>query len=242
MSVRRIRNHGQWVWQARVAYEGLRKAAFRATRDEARQAEGELLAELKASRAQAEQEGTRPATLRQLLEFYALDMAARGKGEESVGRVAYTRAVIEALMPGLLDKPVSAINDAEIFAFRTARAREGNVVRQLSPARNAPRADPAEHDQPRPPHAPGDAQAGAAGVPLPGRRVLPRGRDAGAVAPARGGAARARADAVAVPRDRQAGGADPDAAVRDPAPPPRARCTSSKASSCCRGRRAAPDR
>lgn len=28
MSVRKIRNHGKWVWQARVAYQGFRKAAF----------------------------------------------------------------------------------------------------------------------------------------------------------------------------------------------------------------------
>jgi hypothetical protein len=31
MSVKRIRNHGKWVWQARVAYRGLREAAFRAS-------------------------------------------------------------------------------------------------------------------------------------------------------------------------------------------------------------------
>jgi hypothetical protein len=47
MAVRRIKNHGKWVWQARVAYAGLRKAAFRATKDEARDAEGELRSELK---------------------------------------------------------------------------------------------------------------------------------------------------------------------------------------------------
>jgi hypothetical protein len=28
MSIRRIKNHGKWVWQARVAYQRLRKAAF----------------------------------------------------------------------------------------------------------------------------------------------------------------------------------------------------------------------
>lgn len=44
MSVKRINNHGTWVWQARVAYMGRRRAAFRATKDEARTAEGELLA------------------------------------------------------------------------------------------------------------------------------------------------------------------------------------------------------
>ena len=27
MAIRRIKNHGKWVWQARVAYRGLRRAA-----------------------------------------------------------------------------------------------------------------------------------------------------------------------------------------------------------------------
>jgi integrase len=125
MAVRRIKNHGKWVWQARVAYAGLRKATFRATKDEARDAEGELRSELKARAGQEEQEAQRPATLRQLLEFYALDMRARGKGEESVGRVEYTARTMRETLPALLDKPVSAIVDADVFAFRTARAQAG---------------------------------------------------------------------------------------------------------------------
>jgi len=131
MSVRRIRNHGKWVWQARVAVRGLRKAAIRPTRDEARQAEADLLRDLRAQAAETAAETGRPATLRQLLELYALDMQARGKGEESVDRVTYTRKVIEDLVPELLEKPVSAIGDGDIFAFRNRRAREGTVVKEL---------------------------------------------------------------------------------------------------------------
>jgi integrase len=125
MSVRRIKNH---VWQARVAFQGLRRAAFRPSREEARQAEAELLRALKVQVGQADAEAGRPATLRQLLEYYALDMRARGKGEESIIRVRYTRKVIEDVMPEWLDKPVSAIGDAEVFAFRNTRAREGTLV------------------------------------------------------------------------------------------------------------------
>jgi integrase len=125
MAIRKIKNHGKWVWQARVAYRGLRRATFRPSKDEARQAESDLLGALKAESAQAEQQGQRPATLRQLLEFYALDMRARGKGEASVCRVDYTRRSIEAVVPDLLDKPVSAIADADVFAFRDGRVREG---------------------------------------------------------------------------------------------------------------------
>lgn|SRR5262249_51595977 len=128
MSVRKIKNHGTWVWQARVAYKGRRRAAFRETKDEARTAEGELLAALKSEHGQAEQQAAAPATLRQLFEFYAEDMQSRGKAEDSVERVEYTAHAVEALMPELLDKPVTAIGDAEIFAFRNARAREGRVV------------------------------------------------------------------------------------------------------------------
>ena len=38
MSVRKIRNHGTWVWQARVAYRGARRSAIRETKELARQA------------------------------------------------------------------------------------------------------------------------------------------------------------------------------------------------------------
>lgn len=141
MSVRRIRNHGKWVWQARVAYQGLRKAAFRATREEARDAESELRRELKAQVAEADGQAQRPATLRQLLEFYAADLEARGKGQETLERATSTRLAVERLCPELLDKPVSRIGDADVFAFRNARAREGKVVREdVAGARVARRA------------------------------------------------------------------------------------------------------
>jgi hypothetical protein len=75
MSVRRIKNHGKWVYQARVAYRGRRKASFRDSKEAAREAESDLLRELKAKAAQAEEGGAKPATLRQLLEFYVDDLA-----------------------------------------------------------------------------------------------------------------------------------------------------------------------
>jgi integrase len=118
-------NGSQKVWMARVAYQGRRRARVCRTKDEARHVEGELLRALKAEAAQEEQEGARPATFRQLLELYADDLRARGRGEESVGRVDYTRRAIEAVTPELLSKAVSAIGDADVFAFRNARLREG---------------------------------------------------------------------------------------------------------------------
>ena len=128
MSVRRIKNHGTWVWQARVAYRGLRKAAFRPSKEEARDAEGELLRELKAKAAAGDQVDQAPATLRQLFAFYLEDLEARGKGADSIGRAEETQHVIERLMPELLERPVSRIGDVELYGFRQVRLREGKVL------------------------------------------------------------------------------------------------------------------
>lgn len=125
MSVRRLKNHGKWVWQARVAYRGLRKAAFRETREAAREAEATLLQELKATVGHAEAAANRPATVRSLFECYVADLEARGKSPDTVGRAVETAKAVERLMPGLLDLLVTQIGDAEIFAFRKARDQEG---------------------------------------------------------------------------------------------------------------------
>jgi hypothetical protein len=131
MSVRKIKNHGKWVWQARVAYRGRRKAAFRDSKEAAREAEADLLRDLKAEAAEAEQEGAKPATLRQLLEFYVDDLVARGKGQDTVGRAIETAHVIELLTPELLDKPVTRIGEAEIFTFRRARVERSATAARL---------------------------------------------------------------------------------------------------------------
>jgi integrase len=144
MSVRQVKVHGHKVWQARVAFRGLRSSRICTSKEAARTAEAELLQDLKRRAGQAEQAGLAPATLRQLLEAYKLDMESRGKGEESTSRVDYTIAVLEALLPELLAKPVSAIADADIFAFRNARLREGRVVYDLIDGQKIPRRMPAK--------------------------------------------------------------------------------------------------
>lgn len=121
MSVKRIKNHGKVVWQARVAFKGFRKAAFRPSKDEARQAEAELLRELKARAGEAAAGEEAPATLRALFEAYVEDLAARGKGADTIARAAQTARVVERVAPELLDRPVSRIGDREIFAFTKAR-------------------------------------------------------------------------------------------------------------------------
>ena len=120
--------NGGKVWQARVSLNGRRRSVIRGTQAEARDAESEIRRALRAESERAEQESARPATLRQLLEFYELDMKARGRGDESASRADYTRRSIEAVTPELLEKPVNRIFDADVFAFRNARAREGKTV------------------------------------------------------------------------------------------------------------------
>ena len=229
MSVRKIKNHGKWVWQARVAYQGLRKAAFRATKEEARDAEAALLGELKAEAAEATAEAQRPATLRAALRV--LRRRPGGPREE--------RGVIEprrrsragrssGCCPELLDQPVSRVADRDLFAFRRARERAGmqagTINRDLRTLRAMLKRARPEYRFP----------AGA---------FTPGGRDARPVAPARGGDPRDRADAVAVPGDGQARGADADAPGRDPAAPPRGRAPGARRDPAAhrQGRRPAGD-
>jgi len=144
MTVRRIRNHGTRVWQARVAYKGRRRAAFRPTKEAVRDAEAELLQALKAEHGQAERAAATPVTLKQLFEYYVADLEARGKGEESVVRAAQTALVIERLMPELLTRPISRIADADLFAFRNLRMREGKIVRERVGEEMRERREPAK--------------------------------------------------------------------------------------------------
>jgi hypothetical protein len=144
MSVRRIKNHGKWIWQARVAYRGLRKAAFRPSKEEAREAESELVRELKQRVGEAEQAGSRPVTMKALFEFYVGDLDARGKGADTIGRVASTAKAMERLMPALLATPVSRVRDRDIYDFRQALAREGKAVSELVAGERVERYVPAK--------------------------------------------------------------------------------------------------
>ncbi len=147
MAVRRIRVHGRKVWQARVAYKGLRKSTLRETKEEAREAEAALLQELKAQAGRAAEQAQAPATLRQLFEAYVEDLDARGKDEETVARAAQTARVVEALVPELLNKPVTRITEADIFAFRRARLSQPCFTPRPKDPERAP-AKPAEPAKP----------------------------------------------------------------------------------------------
>jgi integrase len=132
MAIKRIRVNGRKVWQARVAYRGLRKSTIRPSKAEARDAEAELLRELNARATATESAGQRPATLRQLFESYAAGLEARGKRPDTIARAVETAHVVEWLLPEWLDQPVSRIGDAEIFAFRQARVDQSVRALQLA--------------------------------------------------------------------------------------------------------------
>src|SRR5262249_19166002 len=67
-----------------------------------------------------------PATVKQLCEYYVLDLERRGKGPESITRAVTTAKAIEAVAPSLLMLPVSRVTARDVYDFRQARLRAGS--------------------------------------------------------------------------------------------------------------------
>ncbi len=160
MAVRQVRVHGKKVWLARVQLNGRRVSRVCRTFAEARAAEADLHGALRDAVAAEHEKRTRPATLREAFEAYVEGLAARGKPPESVYRAAQTARVVEATLPEALDRPVNQFGEAEVFAFRKAREAAGIKPATINRDLRTLRA----HPSPR-----------AARVPIPGRRLLPRG-------------------------------------------------------------------
>ena len=237
MAIRHIRLDGRKVWQARVAYQGLRTSTIRPTKQAARDADAEILQALKVRAGQAEQAGGRPATLRQLFEFYAADLEARGKGADSIARAVEMAHVVERLMPELLDRPVSRIGEVELFAFRKLRVSDSTAARRLleraGRLREAGYKEAAEalerqavtraREGTKPSTINRDLRTlraalkrARARLSVSRWRLPPGGRDARSMASSGGGAAAGGRPPAALPRDRQARGAHPHAALRGP--------------------------
>jgi integrase len=127
MAVKHITINGsQKVWMARISYHGIRLSRVCRTKEEARQAERELVAECRERAEQAEQKGIAPATMKQLCEYYVLDLERRGKHDEE--RTVTTALAIERVSPGLLAMPVSKVRASDLYDFRQARLRAGASV------------------------------------------------------------------------------------------------------------------
>jgi hypothetical protein len=104
-----------------VASQGARLSRLCLTREAARQAESELLQDLKRRAAVETQAAAGPATVKALFEAYAADLEARGKGPDAIARITQAALAVERLMPAWLDTPVSRVEAADVFAFRKAR-------------------------------------------------------------------------------------------------------------------------
>jgi hypothetical protein len=128
MSIRRVKVRKHWRYQARVAYQGRRGSRISPTREAARQAEADLLQELTAAATTAAHADATPATLRALFEAYVATLTTRGKGGDSIACVVSTARVVERLLPTWLDQPVSAVTEADVFAFRQARVGRSAVA------------------------------------------------------------------------------------------------------------------
>ena len=125
MAVKRVRNHGQWRWRARVHVHGQRKVGYYATKDEARQAEGAFYRDLKHQAEGEQRADAAPATVKQHCELYVFDLERRGKAKDSIDRASTTAKAIAAHAPALLARPVSQVTARDLYDFRQARLRAG---------------------------------------------------------------------------------------------------------------------
>ncbi len=140
MAVKKIKVHGNVRWRARVAIRGRQKVAYCPTKDEAKRAEIAFYQTLRAEAEQAETGGSgRPRSARCWISTRDISKFHR-KPSETVGRARDTAKTIARVLPELLDRPVSAIGDADVLAFVKAREREGKAeVVDRPPRARAPR-------------------------------------------------------------------------------------------------------
>lgn len=124
--------NGRKVWWVRVNHKGLNASRVCAAKEDAKLAESELLQHLKRRAGETEQHGQTPATVKALFEAYVVDLEARGKGSETIGRAAQTALAVERALPELLTKSVGKVTQADLFGFRQARLRSGTKASTIN--------------------------------------------------------------------------------------------------------------
>jgi integrase len=144
MPIYRKRINGRKVWWVRVAHKGRTASKICETKPEARDVEPRLLLELTRQATQEALTGLAPTTVKALFEAYVGDLETRGKSADTIGRAAQTALRVQAVLPALLDKPVGAVRDADIYAFRTALTREGRRVNEIVAGSRVDRRGPAK--------------------------------------------------------------------------------------------------
>ena len=91
----------------------------------ARLAESELLAALQAEAGAAETAARAPATVAAVLDGYVENLRLRGKSSETLSAVRAAKTAVARACPDLLAKPVSLVDVADFYRFRTAGERAG---------------------------------------------------------------------------------------------------------------------
>jgi len=121
--VQRIKVHGAWHWQARVAYQGERRSQLCDTEDEAKQAKADLLQKLVKATEQEAQANAAPATLALVCDAYLLDLEARGKNADSLSTARNAKARLADFFGPRMHEPLS-LTAADLYAYRAHRLRQ----------------------------------------------------------------------------------------------------------------------
>ena len=148
MAVRRIKNHGKWVWQARVAYRG--SARPPSGRHARRRATPRPSCAASSRRAWPRPTRRAPGRRRSASSSRPTSRTSRpaGGAPTACGRAHSTlQAITAAAARAARQGQSSRIGDADVFAFRNApRPRGQDGHGEASPAtRHAARARQAEH-------------------------------------------------------------------------------------------------
>lgn len=121
MSVDQVKVRGKKRWQARISYRGARLSRLCGSKEEAKQAEAELLQSLIKAAEQEAQENAAPATLELLCEAYVLDLEARGKSPDSITRAKDTEKRLKEFFGARMKEPLGKLTEADLYAFRAHR-------------------------------------------------------------------------------------------------------------------------
>jgi hypothetical protein len=118
-----VNGHSKKRWQARVAYGGARLSRLCNSRDEAKQAEADLLQTLVKAAEQEIQANTTPATLALLCDYYLQNLENRGKSEDTISTARNAKARLADFFGARMQEPLH-LTEADLYAFRAARLRQ----------------------------------------------------------------------------------------------------------------------
>jgi integrase len=135
MAVKRVKNHGAWMWRARVGYRGKQRARFCESKAAAEQAAAELRQELKREAEQEQREPEQPVTLTLVAEAYLLDLEARGKSRDTLSTARNTVERLKEYFGTRMQEPLR-LTEGDLYDFRAYRlslwAKKGKEGKPLA--------------------------------------------------------------------------------------------------------------